>query len=251
MMKIIGIIPARYGSTRFEGKPLADIHGKPMIQWVYEAAKKALKYVLVATDDERISNLVKSFGGEVVMTSSAHETGTNRCLEAYEIYVDKTQDPFDVVINIQGDEPMLKTEQIRQLTDCFNDPETKMATLIYPVKESKELQMQNDVYVVFTKQLEALYFSRSPIPHVRGVKPEDWPKHHQFYKHIGMYGYTPKALAEFAAMSKTSLERTENLEQNRWLENGKQIKVAITEIRNLSVDTPEDLREVKKAMRAE
>ena len=247
-MKVLGIIPARYASTRFEGKPLADIKHKPMIQWVYEAVKTALDHVIVATDDVRIENTVKGFGGEVIMTSTAHETGTNRCLEAYQKYTAQTDVAFDVVINIQGDEPMLKATQINEIISCFKDPSTELATLVFPIKSAEELKAANDVFVVFTKQMNALYFSRSPIPHVRGVDLSEWTEHHQYYKHIGMYAYKPQALQAFAEMEKTDLEKTESLEQNRWLENDRSIKVGITNIQNLSVDTPQDLEEVKKAM---
>lgn len=244
-MNVLGIIPARYGSTRLEGKPLIDICGKPMIQHVYEQAKKALKYVLVATDDERIEKAVKEFGGNVVMTSSEHNTGTNRCLEAYEVFSSQSDVKFDVVMNIQGDEPLLKPDQIRSLEACFIDEETEMATLVIPVKEKEDL-FEGGVYVVLDKFNNALYFSRSVIPFVRDAEKSNWQNKHLFYKHVGMYAYTPKALREFATLHQTSLEIAESLEQNRWLENGKKIRVEITESETIAVDTIEDLKRVRK-----
>lgn len=243
-MNILGIIPARYGSQRLEGKPLLDICGKPMIQHVYEQAKKILQHVVVATDDERIKKTVLDFGGNAVMTSSKHNTGTNRCLEAYEVFTAKSDKNFDVVVNIQGDEPLLDPEQIRLLTSCFYDSKTEMATLVIPVKQDNLLKV--GVYVVMDKFKNALYFSRSIIPFVRGVNQSDWQKRHIFYKHVGMYAFTVSALREFASLQQTSLELAESLEQNRWLENGKKIKVEITEIESQGVDTIDDLEKVRK-----
>lgn len=244
-MNVLGIIPARYGSTRLEGKPLIDICGKPMIQHVYEQAKKALKYVLVATDDERIEKAVKEFGGKVVMTSSEHNTGTNRCLEAYEVFSSQSDVKFDVVMNIQGDEPLLEPDQIRSLEACFIDEETEMATLVIPVKEKEDL-FEGGVYVVLDKFNNALYFSRSVITFVRDAEKSNGQNKHLFYKHVGMYAYTPKALREFATLHQTSLEIAESLEQNRWLENGKKIRVEITESETIAVDTFDDLKRVRK-----
>lgn len=248
-MNVLGIIPARYGSTRLEGKPLIDICGKPMIQHVYEQAKKALKYVLVATDDERIEKAVKEFGGKVVMTSSEHNTGTNRCLEAYEVFSSQSDVKFDVVMNIQGDEPLLEPDQIRSLEACFIDEETEMATLVIPVKEKEDL-FEGGVYVVLDKFNNALYFSRSVIPFVRDAEKSNWQNKHLFYKHVGMYAYTPKALREFAILHQTSLEIAESLEQNRWLENGKKIRVEITESETIAVDTFDDLKRVRKIIKS-
>ncbi|RPD93439.1 3-deoxy-manno-octulosonate cytidylyltransferase [Aureibaculum marinum] len=247
-MNILGIIPARYGSTRLEGKPLLDICGKPMIQHVYEQVKKVMTNVLVATDDERIERVVKSFGGNVVMTSDKHNTGTNRCLEAYKIFKSKFDIDFDVVINIQGDEPLLEPEQIRQLISCFEEDTTEMATLVIPVKSSENL-FNGGVFVVMDKNNNALYFSRSVIPYVRDANKDNWQKQHTFYKHVGMYGFTPKALNEFANLSQTSLEIAESLEQNRWLENGNKIKVAKTEFETIAVDTLEDLKKVRQMIK--
>jgi 3-deoxy-manno-octulosonate cytidylyltransferase (CMP-KDO synthetase) len=243
-MKILGIIPARFASTRLEGKPLKNICGKTMIQRVYEQATQALEHVYVATDDSRIEAEVNGFGGNVVMTSTKHTTGTNRCVEAYDILQKNLNIDFNAVLNIQGDEPLLEPEILTKLANCFKDPSTEMATLIRPVHEKKELLSMSDIWVVIDKNDYALYFSREVIPHVRGVQKEDWTEHHAYYKHIGMYGFTPKAIKQFASMNETILEKSESLEQLRWLENGGKIKVAHTTHHAISVDTQEDLDEV-------
>ena len=243
-MKILGIIPARFASTRLEGKPLKNICGKTMIQRVYEQATQALEHVYVATDDSRIEAEVNGFGGNVVMTSTKHTTGTNRCVEAYDILQKNLNIDFNAVLNIQGDEPLLEPEILTKLANCFKDPSTEMATLIRPVHEKKELLSMSDIWVVIDKNDFALYFSREVIPHVRGVQKEDWTEHHAYYKHIGMYGFTPKAIKQFASMNETILEKSESLEQLRWLENGGKIKVAHTTHHAISVDTQEDLDEV-------
>ncbi len=240
--KVLGIIPARYGSTRLEGKPLVDICGKPMIQRVYEQAKQANIDVVVATDDKRIFDVVKFFGGNVVMTSKEHQTGTNRCLEAYKMIDDKCIDNYDVVINIQGDEPLLESNQINEILSCFNDNTTEMATLIMPVKDKKELN--SGVFVVKDKNDFALYFSRSIVPFVRDEEKENWTEKHSFYKHVGMYAFSPKALEDFATLAMTDLENAEKLEQLRWLENGKKIKLATTKYNSIAVDTLEDVNKV-------
>jgi len=243
-MNILGIIPARYASTRLEGKPLKNICGKTMIQRVYEQATQALEHVYIATDDSRIETEVKRFGGNVVMTSSEHSTGTNRCVEAYDIVQKQLEIEFDAILNIQGDEPLLEPSILNDLANCFNDSETEMATLIRPVHEKKELLSTSDIWVVIDKNNHALYFSREVIPHVRRAHKDDWIEHHDYYKHIGMYGFTPKAIKEFASLKQTSLEEAESLEQLRWLENGGRIKVAHTNHHAISVDTQEDLDEV-------
>ncbi len=249
-MNVLGIIPARYGSTRLEGKPLLDICGKPMIQHVYEQSKKILEHVVVATDDARIVKAVEDFGGEVVMTSNGHNTGTNRCLEAYRVFKKQRAINFDVIINIQGDEPLLNTEQIRLLISCFDQQTTKMATLVIPVKETEPIVENDGVFVVIDKLKNALYFSRSVIPFVRDADKSEWQKKHTFYKHIGMYAFKPESLIAFASLSQTSLELAESLEQNRWLENGKKIKVEITNSQNIGVDTLEDLEKVRNIIAA-
>lgn len=243
-MKVLGIIPARFGSIRLEGKPLVDLCGKTMIQRVYEQASKALDNVLIATDDIRIEEAVKKFGGNVVMTSANHTTGTNRCLEAYEVYQRQSEIQFDVVLNIQGDEPLLAPKQIKSLLFCFESSDTKMATLVIPTKKNEDLN--TGVFVVFDKNYNALYFSRSVIPAVRDEDRTKWSKNHTFYKHVGMYGFTPSSLKEFANLTQTNLENHEKLEQLRWLENGNNIKVAITRDISVPVDTEEDVEKVRK-----
>ncbi|MCF6351137.1 MAG: 3-deoxy-manno-octulosonate cytidylyltransferase [Flavobacteriaceae bacterium] len=244
MKNIIGIIPARYGSTRLEGKPLVIICGKTMIQRVYEQAKKAIKNVVVATDNKRIYDAVINFGGKVVMTSRAHTTGTNRCLEAFEIIQKTTTKKFDIVLNIQGDEPLLEPEQIKQLISCFDDQRTEMATLIMPTTKKEELK--SGVFVVKDKNNFALYFSRAVIPFIRDQSKENWCKNNTYFKHVGMYGFLPKALKKFSKMEYTNLENCEKLEQLRWLENGYKIKVTTTLHNSVSVDTLEDVKKVIK-----
>ncbi len=246
-MNVLGIIPARYGSVRLKGKPLIDLCGKPMIQHVYERAKKILNHVVVATDDKRIVSAVQNFGGEVVLTSPDHNTGTNRCLEAYRVYKKRADTTFDVIVNIQGDEPLLDPEQIRLLVSCFDNGRIPMATLVIPVEEDDDLK--SGVFVVIDKLKNALYFSRSVIPYLRDAKKADWPKKHTYYKHIGMYAFKPRALNQFASLQQTSLELAESLEQNRWLENGKKIKVEITTSKSIGVDTKEDVELVRKLLK--
>jgi 3-deoxy-manno-octulosonate cytidylyltransferase (CMP-KDO synthetase) len=244
-MKFLGIIPARYGSTRLDGKPLLDIMGKPMIQHVYEKASQGLDEVYVATDDRRVYDAVISFGGKVVMTSGQHQTGTNRCLEASQIIEKATNIHFDVIINIQGDEPLLDPRQLNVLMNCFTDEYIMMATLVTPVKDPADLNNESEAFVVFDKHFNALYFSRSVIPFIKGLPKESWHKKHTFYKHIGIYGYTSEALEIFANLPPTSLETSEGLEQNRWIENGYAIKVGITEYTSICVDTKEDLDKIR------
>lgn len=245
-MKFIGIIPARYGSSRLEGKPLADIEGKSMIQRVYEQAKKALNEVFVATDDQRIYDHVEHFGGNAIMTSTEHSTGTNRCLEAYE----KLDIQADVVINIQGDEPLLVPNQLNELQSCFDDGEVEIATLAIKAKPSEELTDGKGVYVILDNQSFALYFSRSVLPHQRDAEKASWNQHHLYYKHVGLYAYTVKALKEFATMSRTSLEKMESLEQLRWLQNGRKIKVGITAYDTIAIDTSDDLDKVRQLLKS-
>ena len=240
-MKFIGIIPARYASTRFPGKPLADMKGKYMIQRVYEQACKVLDRVCVATDDERIFNAVQSFGGQVVMTSDRHRSGTDRCFEAYT----NLGGGEDVVINIQGDEPFIKPEQIESLIACFDSPQTQIATLVRPFEATEgyeALANPNSPKVVMNERHEALYFSRSIIPYLRGVDPEQWLSQHVYYKHIGMYGYRADVLGEITRLPQSSLELAESLEQLRWLQNGYTVKVGITTQETIGIDTPADLQ---------
>lgn len=240
-MKTLGIIPARYASTRFPGKPLVDIRGKSMIQRVYEQAKKSgsLNEVLVATDDQRILAHVLNFGGLALMTSELHQSGTDRCAEVALKYPD-----FDVIINIQGDEPFIDPQQIDCLCACFNEPETQLATLIKIINSQDELMNINTPKVILNTNSEAIYFSRTPIPYFRNAEPGKWLEKHTYYKHIGIYGYRIKSLLEITKLSVSSLELAEALEQLRWIENGYAIKVAITDKESYAIDTPDDIEKV-------
>ncbi len=241
-MNILGIIPARYASTRFPGKPLVDIAGKSMIQRVYEQAKKCIRLteVIVATDDARIYDHVHSFGGVAVMTSPDHQSGTDRCAEV------ALQHPqYDVIINIQGDEPYIDPEQISKLATCFNNLDTQIATLVKKVQNEQELFNPNSPKVVINKLSEAVYFSRSPLPHIRGREQQNWLNYFAYFKHIGIYGYRADVLQQITKLPVSSLEKAESLEQLRWIENGYRIKVAETELETFAVDTPEDLLNLK------
>ncbi|MDO8929370.1 MAG: 3-deoxy-manno-octulosonate cytidylyltransferase [Bacteroidota bacterium] len=246
-MNFIGIIPARFQSTRFPGKPLAILDGKPIVQWVYENARKALDEVYVATDDERIFRAVEAFGGKAVFTSADHQSGTDRCAEAA-VELAKTR-KVDVVVNIQGDEPFIRPEQIESLKTCFNTPETEIATLIKPISNIAEITNINRPKVVINKNQEAMYFSRSPIPFVRGFNPEAWLAQQTFYSHVGMYAYRYDILLELTKLPVGLLEGAESLEQLRWLENGYRIKTAQTHFENIGIDTPEDLEEAIKILK--
>ncbi|MBY0244689.1 MAG: 3-deoxy-manno-octulosonate cytidylyltransferase [Sphingobacteriaceae bacterium] len=241
-MKILGIIPARYASTRFPAKPLADIGGKTMIQRVYEQAKKSnLTQVIIATDDEKIVSEIKKFGGEYILTNSNHQSGTDRCAEV----VSKIKD-FDIVINIQGDEPFIDPIQINLLISCFDNQNTELATLVKKINSETELFNTNIPKVVLNNKQEAIYFSRHPIPFIRNAEEKHWINTHQFYKHIGIYGYKSATLLKIAQLSPSNLENAESLEQLRWIENGYKIQTKTTEIETIAVDTPEDLEKVKK-----
>ena len=240
-MQFVGIIPARYASTRFPGKPLADLGGKPMIQRVYEQAKKAISEVVVATDDERIYDCVRGFGGEVVMTRADHKCGTDRCLEAFEKLGIRGE---AVVINIQGDEPFIQPEQIEAIKSCFDDPTTQIATLVKPFTEAdglEALENPNTPKVVMSPDGTALLFSRSVIPYLRGIDKSQWLAQHLHYKHIGMYAYRAEVLREITQLAQTPMEKAESLEQLRWLENGYKIKVAVCHTASIGIDTPADL----------
>lgn len=245
-MNFIGIIPSRYASTRFPGKPLADIGGKMMIQRVYEQSSKVLPSVVVATDDQRIEQAVKNFGGKVVMTSPNHRSGTDRCCEAVKNFEALSGLTFDVVINIQGDEPFIHPEQIQELMSCFDDETTQIATLVKEVDENEEIFDVNLPKVLLNHRSEAIYFSRSPIPYVRNVEKDKWMEKHTFFKHIGIYAYRLDILKKITQLPPSSLEIAESLEQNRWLENGYKIKVAKTAYETVSVDTPDDIEKMKK-----
>lgn len=236
---LLAVIPARWASTRFPGKPLADIGGKTMIRRVYEQVLQAKRVdaALVATDDERIFEHVRSFGGQVLMTRADHPSGTDRCAEAAEQFPQA-----DYVLNVQGDEPFVQPEQIDLLADTLlNRPEFHIATLAKKIEQPEQLFNPNVVKIVFSEKNGAIYFSRHPIPFVRGVESENWLAQHVFYKHIGLYGFRRDTLADIARLSPTPLECAESLEQLRWLENGLRIAVGITHLETAGIDTPEDL----------
>jgi len=239
--RFIGIIPARFASTRFPGKPLADIRGKPMIRHVYEQASKALETVYVATDDERIYQAVKGFGGDVVMTSALHKSGTDRCAEAVHMVEQEKGLPFDVVLNVQGDEPFIDPEQLEHIKACFSDARTQIATLVKAVRTAEELVDPNRPKVVINKNAEAVYFSRSTIPYILGKEPANWLDAHLFYMHIGLYGFRRDILPQITSLPQSPLELAESLEQLRWLENGFRITVRTTNYESFGIDTPEDL----------
>jgi 3-deoxy-manno-octulosonate cytidylyltransferase (CMP-KDO synthetase) len=284
-MKILGVIPARYASTRFPAKPLVEIDGKSMILRVYEQAKqcKSLAHVVVATDDERIFTHVQSFGGDVMMTSAAHQSGTDRCAEVVErlnfdlqtAFLDSDTAPiigkitprfegiFTAVINIQGDEPFIQPEQIEKIAEILRGPSIKnsklkmgenaakcdnnfdIATLAKSIDNQADIENPNVVKVVFGAGGRAVYFSRSPIPYLRGVARNAWAESGPFFKHIGLYGYKTNVLLDIAKLAPSRLEKLESLEQLRWLENGYSIGVAETNLETIGIDTPEDLAKIK------
>lgn len=241
-MNFLGIIPARYASTRFPGKPLALLGGKTIIERVYKQVENSVDETYVATDDERIKKAVESFGGKVIMTSTHHKNGTDRCNEAYK----KIKRKYDVVINIQGDEPFIQPQQIEALKSCFDDSTTQIATLVKPFDSNSSYEMLENINspkVVINKTMNALYFSRSIIPFLRNIKDKnEWIKNQTFYKHIGLYAYCCNILNEITQLPQSALESAESLEQLRWLENGYKIKVGISEIETIGIDTPEDLQ---------
>ncbi len=241
-MKVIGIIPARYASTRFPGKPLAIVRGKTMIERVYQQSQKAklLSKIVVATDDDRIADEVNRFGGEVMLTSVTHQSGTDRCGEI----IQQLKEPFDAAINIQGDEPFLHPAQIDAVASCFTQDEVKIATLVKKIDEVEDLKNSNIVKVVLGKNRNALYFSRSPIPYFRGVNMSEWLNHHVYYKHIGIYGFRVSVLLELLELGTSVLEQAESLEQLRWLEDGYPITVRESIYESFSIDTQEDLRKI-------
>lgn len=246
-MKILGIIPARYASSRFPGKPLTLIDGKPMIQHVWERvnAMDCLQDVVVATDDDRIKACVEAFGGEVMMTSTNHRSGTDRCGEVLSRLMKEGRD-YDVVINIQGDEPYVETSQISDLAGVFQQGDVKIATLKKKISGMEELQSPNVVKVVCSLEGNALYFSRHTIPFQRGNEISSWMEHHDYFKHIGVYAFRSEVLLQLVKLEASPLEKMESLEQLRWLENGYSIKVIETQVENVAIDTPEDLLKLKK-----
>lgn len=245
-MKILGIIPARYASTRFPGKPLIDIYGKTMIQRVFEQCKKSksLDEIIVATDDLRIFNHVESFGGKAIMTKSEHPSGTDRCQEVAAHFKGK----FDAVINIQGDEPFIFPEQIDELASCFKDANTEIATLVKQVTDTEQLTNAGFVMTAVDVNGFALYFSRFPIPFLKSRPQNEWLKHHVYLDHVGIYGYKTDVLEKICELPPSSLEIAESLEQLRWLENGFKIKTQRTNFESYPVDTPEDLAKLPKTL---
>ncbi len=248
-MKVLAIIPARYASTRFPGKPLAQLGGKSVIERVYNQVSLAVKDVVVATDDQRILDVVEAFGGYGVMTASSHTSGTDRCYEAYTKVVAERCD-FDIVINVQGDEPFIAREQIESLVECFKrEKRVDIATLVKPFETSdgiEALENPNSPKVVVDGEGCAIYFSRSVIPYLRGVERGQWLSKHTFYKHIGMYGFRVDALRSVTSLPCSSLELAESLEQLRWIENGYKIGVGVTNQQTIGIDTPEDLEAAER-----
>ncbi len=241
-MKFIGIIPARYASTRFPGKPLALLGGKPVIQHVYEKVKASLEVAYVATDDERIYDAVKGFGGEVVMTRNDHKSGTDRIEEA----IEKIGGDWDVVVNVQGDEPFVAKSQLDTICHCFDDENTQIATLGKAFTSMDAVANPNSPKIVVDNKGFAMYFSRSIIPFVRGKEQAEWLQHYPFLKHLGIYAYRKEVLAEVTRLPQSSLELAESLEQLRWLQNGYKIKVGTTDVETVGIDTPEDLERAEK-----
>jgi 3-deoxy-manno-octulosonate cytidylyltransferase (CMP-KDO synthetase) len=238
-MKVLGVIPARYASTRFPGKPLAEIHGKSMVRRVYEQVKKSASVhrIVIATDDDRIVQHARTFDAEVVLTSPRHPSGTDRCAEVLE----KMEETFDVIVNIQGDEPFIQPGQIDAVVECFHQDTVDIATLIKQIDSTEELFNPNKVKVVTNRWKEAMYFSRHPIPYCKTADPEHWLQHCTYYKHVGMYAYRRAVLKLISSLSPSATELTESLEQLRWIENGYTIRTIETTFESPAVDTPKDL----------
>ena len=237
-----GIIPARYASKRFPGKPLALIGDKTMVHRVYEQVQGSVDTLFVATDDKRICDEVVKFGGKSIMTSSDHMTGTDRCAEAVDEIMKQTGKEIDIVINIQGDEPFIKPEQIELLKTCFTDKEVQIATLIRKINPGEDIFNPNQPKVILDSEGNAIYFSRAAIPFFRDAGPEEWSNRHIYYKHIGLYAYRTDILKSITKLPVSLLEKAESLEQNRWIENGYKIKTALTEWESIGIDTPGDIR---------
>jgi 3-deoxy-manno-octulosonate cytidylyltransferase (CMP-KDO synthetase) len=242
-MNVIGVIPARYDSSRFPGKPLVVIDGKSMIQRVYEQCLKStsINKLIVATDDQRIADHVRLFGGNVTLTSNKHQSGTDRCAEVADNYPE-----FDILINIQGDEPMINPNQIDLLCKCFDNPQASIATLVKKIGSNDELFNENTPKVILSKNSEAILFSRTAIPFLRGKARENWIEQYTFYKHIGIYGFKTETLKILSNLPLSTLESAEALEQLRWIENGYRIHAAITDHESQAIDTPEDLEKLLK-----
>lgn len=245
-MRFLAIIPARYASTRFPAKPLAILSGKTVIQRVYEQVTKVFADAVVATDDQRIFDSVQAFGGKAVMTSTSHRSGTDRCYEALQ---KMGEDKYDVVVNVQGDEPFIQPSQLETIRQCFDDSATDIATLVKPFADDATFELlenPNSPKVVVNSRMEAMYFSRSVIPYYRGKDKDEWLKNHKYYKHIGLYAYRTTVLHEITSLPQSSHELAESLEQLRWLENGYRIKVGITNVETIGIDTPDDLRRAEE-----
>uniref|UniRef100_UPI004029B23C 3-deoxy-manno-octulosonate cytidylyltransferase n=1 Tax=Prevotella sp. TaxID=59823 RepID=UPI004029B23C len=246
-MKFIGIIPARYASTRFPGKPLALLGGKPVIQHVYEKVATVLEAAYVATDVERIYDVVKAFGGQVVMTRTDHKSGTDRIEEA----IEKIGGEWDVVVNVQGDEPFVAKSQLDTICHCFDDPTTQIATLGKPFESMEAVQNPNSPKIVVDNMGFAMYFSRSVIPYVRGKEKSSWLTHYPFLKHLGIYAYRKDVLRQVTQLPQSSLEIAESLEQLRWLQNGFKIKVGTTDVETVGIDTPQDLERAEEFLKTQ
>lgn len=244
-MKFIAVIPARYSSSRFPGKPLAVLAGKPVIQRVYEQVTKVLSEAWVATDDERIYNTVSDFGGKAVMTRQDHKSGTDRIEEA----VEKIKTDADVIVNIQGDEPFIQPSQIETVCKQFDNPSTQIATIGKPFTSMEAVENPNSPKIVTDVNGFALYFSRSVIPYVRGVEEKEWLSHFPFLKHLGIYAYRREVLREMTRLPQSPLEKAESLEQLRWLQNGYRIRVGITNVETVGIDTPDDLRRAEEFLK--
>ena len=241
-----GIIPARYASKRFPGKPLAMIGDKTMVRRVYEQVGETCDIVFVATDDARIRDEVLKFGGNVVMTSTEHSSGTDRCAEATDSIMDQTGEKIDVVINIQCDEPFIKPEQLVLLKSCFDDREVEIATLVRKTAPGEDIFNPNHPKVILDSKGNAIYFSRSVIPFIRDCEQSEWSEKHSFYKHVGLYAYRYDILKKITILPGSYLEKSESLEQNRWIENGFTIRTAITDHVSTGIDTPDDLQRILK-----
>ena len=237
-----GIIPARYASKRFPGKPLAMIGDKTMVQRVYDRVKSSVDSVYVATDDKRIFEEVQKFGGSAIMTSPEHLSGTDRCAEAADLIMEQTGKRIDIIINIQGDEPFVRTEQIELLKSCFTRKDVEIATLVRETSPGEDIFNPNQPKVILDSEGNAIYFSRTAIPFIRDSEPQEWSEKHVFYKHVGLYAYRTDVLKRITNLPVSALEKAESLEQNRWIENGFRIRTAVTKWESIGIDTPDDLK---------